>query len=93
MPQARIVIEQTGSPIRRPYIQRKTLKGLRLNRIGRIAELPDTREIRGMIAKVEHLVRVVYATSELDSFVAEVTIEYRDMLIGSDSRVERGATL
>jgi large subunit ribosomal protein L30 len=61
MPQSTIVIEQTGSPIRRPCIQRKTLKGLRLNRIGRIVELPDTSEIRGMIAKVKHLVRVVYA--------------------------------
>ena len=75
MPQSMIVIEQTGSPIRRPCIQRKTLKGLRLNRIGRIVELLDTSETRGMIEKVKHLVRVVYATSELDSFVADVTAE------------------
>ena len=93
MPQARIAIEQTGSPIRCPRIQRKTLKGLGLNRIGRMVELADTPEIRGMIAKVEHLVRVVYATSELDQFVAEVTAEYRDMLIGPASRVARGAAL
>jgi large subunit ribosomal protein L30 len=73
MTQARITIEQIGSPIRRPYDQRETLIGLRLNRIGRIVELPDTPEIRGMVAKVSHLVRVLYATSGLDAFVNEVT--------------------
>ena len=54
-----IKIEQTGSPIRRRHDQRETLMGLGLNRIGRIAELPDTPATRGMIAKVAHLVRVV----------------------------------
>ncbi len=52
-------VEQIGSPIRRHHSQRSTLIGLRLNRIGRVAELPDTPEVRGMIAKVQHLVRVV----------------------------------
>lgn len=52
-------IEQIGSPIRRHHSQRETLIGLRLNRIGRTADLPDTPEVRGMIAKVQHLVRVV----------------------------------
>ena len=42
MPQAMITVEQTRSPIRRPCVQRKTLKGLRLNRIGRMVDLPDT---------------------------------------------------
>jgi large subunit ribosomal protein L30 len=54
-----IKVEQTGSPIRRHHDQRETLIGLRLNRIGRVAELPDTPATRGMIAKVAHLVRVV----------------------------------
>ena len=36
-----------------------TLIGLKLNKIGRTAELPDTPEVRGMIAKVQHIVRVV----------------------------------
>jgi large subunit ribosomal protein L30 len=54
-----IKVEQTGSPIRREHTQRATLIGLGLNRIGRVRELPDTRETRGMIAKVQHLVRVV----------------------------------
>ena len=54
-----IKVEQTGSPSRRHHSQRETLIGLKLNRIGRVAELPDTPATRGMIAKVHHLVRVV----------------------------------
>ncbi|MEZ5786191.1 MAG: 50S ribosomal protein L30 [Xanthobacteraceae bacterium] len=54
-----IRVEQTGSPMRRRSDQRATLIGLGLNRIGRIAELEDTPSVRGMIAKVHHLVRVV----------------------------------
>jgi large subunit ribosomal protein L30 len=54
-----IKVEQTGSPIRRHHSQRTTLIGLRLNKIGRVAELKDSPEVRGMIAKVQHLVRVV----------------------------------
>jgi large subunit ribosomal protein L30 len=54
-----IKVEQIGSPIRRRHDQRETLIGLRLNHIGRISELPDTPATRGMIAKVQHLVRVV----------------------------------
>ena len=55
----RIKVEQIGSPIRREHTQRETLIGLGLNKIGRVSELPDTPAMRGMIAKVEHLVRVV----------------------------------
>ena len=54
-----IKIEQTGSAIRRHHSQRSTLIGLKLNKIGRTAELPDTPEVRGMIAKVSHIVRIV----------------------------------
>ena len=54
-----IKIEQTGSAIRRHHSQRETLIGLKLNKIGRTTELRDTPAIRGMIAKVQHLVRVV----------------------------------
>ena len=59
-----IKIQQTGSPIRRHHTQRETLIGLGLNRIGRVAEVPDTPATRGMIAKVRHLVRVVDAKGE-----------------------------
>jgi len=54
-----IKIEQTSSPIRREQSQRATLVGLGLNKIGRTSELQDTPAVRGMIAKVQHLVRVV----------------------------------
>jgi large subunit ribosomal protein L30 len=54
-----IKIQQVGSPMRRHHRQRETLIGLKLNRIGRVSELPDTPQTRGMIAKVHHLVRVV----------------------------------
>jgi large subunit ribosomal protein L30 len=54
-----VTVERVGSPIRRPDIQEKTLLGLGLTRRGRRRTLKDTPEVRGMIAKVQHLVRVV----------------------------------
>ncbi len=52
-------VRQTGSPIRRPKDQRATLRGLGLDKIGRVRELEDTPAVRGMVAKVAHLVEVV----------------------------------
>ena len=54
-----VKVKQIGSPMRRDHTQRETLVGLKLNKIGRIAELVDTPATRGMIAKVAHLVRVM----------------------------------
>jgi large subunit ribosomal protein L30 len=54
-----IKVQQTGSPQRRHHSQRETLIGLGLNKIGRVKELPDNPMTRGMIGKVQHLVRVV----------------------------------
>ena len=54
-----IKVEQVASPLRRHFDQRATLIGLGLNKIGRIKELPDTPATRGMIRKLQHLVRVV----------------------------------
>jgi large subunit ribosomal protein L30 len=54
-----IVVRQIGSPIRRPAIQRQTLKGLGLNKMHRTRELPDTPSIRGMVAAIPHLVTIV----------------------------------
>ena len=59
MAENKIKVRQTASPIRRKKDQRATLVGLGLNRIGRTAELPDTPSVRGMIAKVAHMVEVV----------------------------------
>jgi large subunit ribosomal protein L30 len=57
----KVTIVQTGSAIGRPADQRQTLVGLKLNKIGRTSVLKDTPAVRGMIAKVAHLVRVVEA--------------------------------
>ncbi|MGH6929653.1 MAG: 50S ribosomal protein L30 [Dongiaceae bacterium] len=54
----RIKITQIGSPIGRPDDQRATLIGLGLNKLHRSSEIEDTPAVRGMIAKVQHLVRV-----------------------------------
>ena len=56
---AKIKVRQTGSPIRRTKDQRATLAGLGLNKLGRVSELEDTPSLRGLIAKVHHLVEVV----------------------------------
>ena len=52
-------VEQIGSPIRREGDQRATLIGLKLNKLHRVSELEDTPSVRGMIRKVQHLVRVL----------------------------------
>ncbi|MCF3973580.1 50S ribosomal protein L30 [Paracoccus salsus] len=54
-----IVVKQIGSPIRRPAIQRQTLKGLGLNKMNRTRELEDTPSVRGMVAKIPHLVTII----------------------------------
>ena len=56
---ATIKVKQTGSPIRRTKDQRATLAGLGLNKMGRVSELEDTPSVRGMIAKVQHMVAIV----------------------------------
>jgi large subunit ribosomal protein L30 len=61
MTEKTITIEQIGSPIRRDFKQRRTLIGLRLNKLHRRSTLKDTPSIRGMIEQVKHLVRVVEA--------------------------------
>ena len=54
-----ITVEQIASPIRREQSQRATLIGLGLNKVRKQRTLEDTPEVRGMIAKLPHLVRVV----------------------------------
>ncbi|MFC2968882.1 50S ribosomal protein L30 [Acidimangrovimonas pyrenivorans] len=54
-----IVVKQVGSPIRRPAVQRETLKGLGLNKMNRTRELEDTPAVRGMVAKIPHLVEII----------------------------------
>ena len=53
-----VTVVQTGSPSRRTADQRATLVGLGLRKINTRSTLVDTPEVRGMIRKIQHLVRV-----------------------------------
>jgi large subunit ribosomal protein L30 len=53
-----VTVVQTGSPIGRRADQEATLKGLGLNKRHRRRVLEDTPAVRGMIRKVQHLVRI-----------------------------------
>ena len=52
-------IRQIRSGIGCPVEMRETLKALGLGKLHRVAERADTKEVRGMIAKIPHLVEVV----------------------------------
>jgi large subunit ribosomal protein L30 len=55
---ATVKLTQIGSPIRRTKDQRATLIGLGLNKMHKTVELEDTPSVRGMISKVQHMVKV-----------------------------------
>ena len=57
-PPGKVKVTQIGSPIGRKPYQRKNLIGLGLNKMHRSRILVDTPEVRGMIARVSHLVTV-----------------------------------
>ena len=54
-----VTVEQTGSPMRRHNDQRATLIGLGLNKMHKRRTLIDSPQVRGMVAKISHLVRIV----------------------------------
>ncbi len=54
-----IKIEQTKSPIGYPRNQREVLRSLGLRRIRHVVERQDSPAVRGMVAKIPHLVRIV----------------------------------
>jgi large subunit ribosomal protein L30 len=54
-----IRIRQVRSGIGCPVEMRETLKALGLGKMGRVTERVDTPEVRGMVAKIPHLVEVV----------------------------------
>ena len=56
--QKTVTLVQIGSPIGRRADQEATLKGLGLNKRHRRRTLEDTPAVRGMINKVQHLVRI-----------------------------------
>jgi large subunit ribosomal protein L30 len=55
---AKLLITQVRSGIGRPRTQRDTLRNLGLRRMHQTVERPDTPEIRGMVRKIGHLLRV-----------------------------------
>jgi large subunit ribosomal protein L30 len=54
-----IRVRQIRSGIGCPREMRETLKALGLGKMHRVAERVDSKETRGMIAKIPHLVEVV----------------------------------
>lgn len=54
-----VTVLQTGSSIGRPKDQHATLVGLGLAKPGRRSTLEDTPSVRGMINKIQHLVKIV----------------------------------
>lgn len=56
---ATIKVVQVRSSIKSPKVQKLTLKALGLKKLNRVKEHNDTPQIRGMIAAVKHLVKIV----------------------------------
>jgi large subunit ribosomal protein L30 len=54
----KIKITQVRSTIEKPEVQKRTIRALGLGKIRKSVVKLDTPQIRGMIAKVHHLVRV-----------------------------------
>jgi large subunit ribosomal protein L30 len=54
-----IRIQQIRSGIGCPREMRETLRALGLGKIRKVSERVDTKETRGMIAKIPHLVQVI----------------------------------
>ena len=51
-------VKRVRSAIRRPQEQKDTLRALGLTRMNKLRELPDNPSVRGMVAKVSHLLKV-----------------------------------
>lgn len=56
---AKIIVKQVRGLVHKPEAQRKIVMALGLGRVGKTKEINDTPAVRGMIAKVAHLVTVV----------------------------------
>jgi large subunit ribosomal protein L30 len=55
----RIQIKWVRSAIQAPVKHKLVIKGLGFTRLNQVIERPDTPAIRGMVAKVPHLVEIV----------------------------------
>jgi large subunit ribosomal protein L30 len=58
---SKLTITQTRSQIKCPKRQKDTLKALGLGRIGKLVVVDGTPQVRGMVEKVHHLVKVTEA--------------------------------
>ena len=56
---AKIKIQWVQSAIACPENHKLVVRGLGLRKLHQVVERPDTPSIRGMVAKVPHLVRIV----------------------------------
>ncbi len=56
---AKIKIKQVRSAINRPKRQKRTIEALGLKKLNQVKEHDDTPQIKGMIAKVAHMVEIV----------------------------------
>ena len=54
-----IKIQQVRSKIKSPKTQKLTLQALGLKKLNQIVEHNDNPQVRGMVEKVKHLVRIV----------------------------------
>lgn len=55
---AKVKITQVRSRINRPQVQKRTLDALGLRKMNQVVEHTVTPQIKGMIARVSHLIRV-----------------------------------
>ena len=56
---ATIKIKQVRSVIKRPQVQKDTIKALGFRRVNQVIEKEATPQILGMVKKVQHLIEVV----------------------------------
>jgi len=56
---ATIKIKQVRSTIKRPAVQKATIKALGFKKINQVIEKDATPQILGMVRKVQHLVQVI----------------------------------
>jgi large subunit ribosomal protein L30 len=55
----KLQLKWVRSAICAPVQQKRVIKGLGFTRLNQVIERPDTLAIRGMVAKVPHLVEIV----------------------------------
>ncbi|MBL8776595.1 MAG: 50S ribosomal protein L30 [Acidimicrobiales bacterium] len=91
MADATLKVTQYRSAIGSKPKQRGTLRALGLGKIGRSHELPDRPEIRGMLARVPHLVKVEEVAAEKPAKKAPAKKAAADKAVADDTAEETDA--